>query len=104
MYGVAFKTPDLNLIAQMGDGGTPEMTNGMIYNTETNSWTSSKELLSTIKLARLTSTLLVVVASDQSGTGSCGSSGNDRLAKYNYTTGMVLWWAEYTKSTINRKL
>ncbi|KAI8342001.1 hypothetical protein BC941DRAFT_415074 [Chlamydoabsidia padenii] len=40
MYGVAFKTPDHNLIAQTGDGGTPDMTNGLKYNIETNTWTN----------------------------------------------------------------
>jgi hypothetical protein len=56
MYGVAFKTPDHKLIAQTGDGGTPEMMNGMLYDTETNSWTNSKELFATTKLVRLTLT------------------------------------------------
>ncbi|ORZ06059.1 hypothetical protein BCR42DRAFT_398000 [Absidia repens] len=40
MYGVAFKTPDDNLIVQTGDGGTSSMINGTKFDTTAHSWTT----------------------------------------------------------------
>ncbi|KAI8097044.1 uncharacterized protein BX664DRAFT_325462 [Halteromyces radiatus] len=40
MYGVAFNTPDNQLFAQTGDGGTSTMANGIKLDLTTNTWTN----------------------------------------------------------------
>ncbi|KAI8062443.1 hypothetical protein BC940DRAFT_309029 [Gongronella butleri] len=40
MYGISFDTHDSNIFVQAGDGGTPTMDTGVLYNTTANAWSN----------------------------------------------------------------